>query len=380
MIIDKDDVTFRAIIESGFVDKTGLIAHLNNKAIGKLRHFIFMSRPHGFGKSVTIEMLNAYYSKSCNCSDIFDKLKISQDPTYEENLNKHNVLCVDMQSFDHPNSSADDYFDNFHKDLCEDLKTKYPLAFDNCDRYDFVDAIARVNKIYHETFIFLIDNWDYIIRKYHDTELTNYLMGLWSELFKSSQCEDCFSLVYMTGIYPLVKGKTQSDVNNFQEYTMIHPMELPDCLGFTEDETKALCLKSGMSYEEVKEWIGAYPLSGKQIFNPQYVVKICKSKNFALEIKQDEILKHVPKAVRKMVPKGKKLFVELLNKGYSDSRSHYTAFNGDISDLYGLDAMFAYLIHLGYLALDSDQQIVRLINGELKTALTCAFAAGLLAR
>ena len=81
-----------------------------------------------------------------------------------------------------------------------------------------------------------------------------------------------------------------------------------------------------------------------------------------------------------MVPKGKKLFVELLNKGYSDSRSHYTAFNGDISDLYGLDAMFAYLIHLGYLALDSDQQIVRLINGELKTALTCAFAAGLLAR
>ena len=157
-------------------------------------------------------------------------------------------------------------------------------------------------------------------------------------------------------------------------------MELPDCLGFTEDETKALCLKSGMSYEEVKEWIGAYPLSGKQIFNPQYVVKICKSKNFALEIKQDEILKHVPKAVRKMVPKGKKLFVELLNKGYSDSRSHYTAFNGDISDLYGLDAMFAYLIHLGYLALDSDQQIVRLINGELKTALTCAFAAGLLAR
>ena len=59
MIIDKDDVTFRAIIESGFVDKTGLIAHLNNKAIGKLRHFIFMSRPHGFGKSVTIEMLNA---------------------------------------------------------------------------------------------------------------------------------------------------------------------------------------------------------------------------------------------------------------------------------------------------------------------------------
>lgn len=46
-----------------------------------------------------LNMLNAYYSKGASSSDIFDKLKISNDPTYQTHLNKHNVIYFNALGF-----------------------------------------------------------------------------------------------------------------------------------------------------------------------------------------------------------------------------------------------------------------------------------------
>lgn len=44
-------------------------------------------------------MLVAYYSKGCDSHNLFDHLKISQSKLYEEHINKHNVIHIDVQKF-----------------------------------------------------------------------------------------------------------------------------------------------------------------------------------------------------------------------------------------------------------------------------------------
>ena len=49
------------------------------------------------GKSITANMMTAYYSKGCDSRQMFSKLKISEKDSYEENLNKYDVIHFDVQ-------------------------------------------------------------------------------------------------------------------------------------------------------------------------------------------------------------------------------------------------------------------------------------------
>ena len=42
-------------------------------------------------------MMTAYYSKGCDSKQMFSKLKISEKDSYEENLNKYDVIHFDVQ-------------------------------------------------------------------------------------------------------------------------------------------------------------------------------------------------------------------------------------------------------------------------------------------
>ena len=48
-----------------YVDKTGLLNYIN-KVLNTKQAFICNSRPRRFGKSVTADMLTAYYSKGAS--------------------------------------------------------------------------------------------------------------------------------------------------------------------------------------------------------------------------------------------------------------------------------------------------------------------------
>ena len=72
-----------------YVDKTDLIYSFTKK-----RGTGFLSRPRRFGKSSVIDMLGSYYSIAVNSKDVFDNLKISNSPSYNEHLNKYNVINI----------------------------------------------------------------------------------------------------------------------------------------------------------------------------------------------------------------------------------------------------------------------------------------------
>ena len=83
--------------EDIFVDKTDFIAKISDN-IQKNKRFIAITRPRRFGKTVTADMLLAYYSKGYADHKIFENLKISKAKSYADHLNKYDVIYIDMNS------------------------------------------------------------------------------------------------------------------------------------------------------------------------------------------------------------------------------------------------------------------------------------------
>ncbi len=57
-------------------------------------------------------------------------------------------------------------------------------------------------------------------------------------MFKGTEPTKYIQLAYLTGILPIKKKKTQSALNNFDEFTMLSASKLAPYIGFTEDEVK----------------------------------------------------------------------------------------------------------------------------------------------
>lgn len=49
-----------------FIDKSNLITITNNNISKPSSKFMCVTRPRRFGKTMTLSMLNAYYSKGCD--------------------------------------------------------------------------------------------------------------------------------------------------------------------------------------------------------------------------------------------------------------------------------------------------------------------------
>ena len=81
-----------------YVDKTELIKYTNKFLFGEQK-YICISRPRRFGKSITANMLTAYYSRGCNSKELFTPYKIARNENFEKHLNKYNVIHLTMTDF-----------------------------------------------------------------------------------------------------------------------------------------------------------------------------------------------------------------------------------------------------------------------------------------
>jgi len=92
-------------------------------------------------------------------------------------------------------------------------------------------------------------------------------------MFKSQDAFRVFACVYMTGILPIKKYKTESAMNNFQEYSMLKPGGMGGLFGFTKDEVKTLAEKHDMRLDDLEKWYDGYQIGNVlSIFNPNSVM------------------------------------------------------------------------------------------------------------
>ena len=79
-----------------YVDKTGLLSY-TNQVIDTTNALICNSRPRRFGKTITANMLAAYYSKGCDSAAMFEGRKISAHDSFRRRLNRYDVIRIDVQ-------------------------------------------------------------------------------------------------------------------------------------------------------------------------------------------------------------------------------------------------------------------------------------------
>ena len=272
-----------------FVDKTDFIEKISAK-INTDKRFMAVTRPRRFGKTVTAHMLSAYFSKGYVGRSIFDELEISKKDSYEQHLNKYNIIYIDMNSI---NGLYDGYTNKNQKvegvnDLVDYLE--YSIIKDLREREDFaecfnkhqientglLEALSNLRNDLNTKFIFIMDEWDLIYRDYRNEEpLQKKFIEFLRGLFKSDGGKACFALAYLTGILPIKKYNSQSALNNFDEYNMLSSGNFAPYFGFTEDEVAEIVKSPDckVSHHDLKEWYEGYKIKGIDIYNPNSVCK-----------------------------------------------------------------------------------------------------------
>ena len=82
ILVNPDNLAFQVALNSEiYVDKSGLIKY-TNKVLNTLQAYICNSRPRRFGKSITANMLTAYYSRGCNSEEMFAGLEIGKSADF----------------------------------------------------------------------------------------------------------------------------------------------------------------------------------------------------------------------------------------------------------------------------------------------------------
>ena len=203
---------FRQVINSAiYVDKTGLI-DFTNSVMNTTQKEICVSRPRRFGKSITENMLAAYYSRGCDSRELFSGLNISKTADFEKHLNKHNVIHIDIQKFLSRTEGIKHTLSFLQERVIRELAKAYPDVTDG-DEKSLVTALEDIYSEKEEKFIFIIDEWDSIFRVHKDDKASQkeYLDFL-RNLLKD---QPYVSLVYMTGILPVKKYGEHSALNMF---------------------------------------------------------------------------------------------------------------------------------------------------------------------
>jgi hypothetical protein len=353
---------FQRVRNSEYVDKSGLIAIVNGTLFTE-RSFSCVSRSRRFGKSVAAKMLCAYYDQSCDSRHLFTDLEIASDPSFEKHLNKYPVIFLDMTNFT-TRFKDDSIMEHVQKELKEDIHEAYP-DIPVKDDDDLMAYLIRVTDSTHQPFIFIIDEWDAICREFKTgTHAMDEYVSWLRRMFKGSNSPQVFAGVYMTGILPIKKYKTESALNNFIEYSMVEPRRMAPYFGFTMDEVRTLAEKHGMDFAELEKWYDGYQIGDENsMFNPNSVIQAidagrCRS-FWATTGSYDAVAHYI-----QMNYEGLKDDVVQMLAG-KHCAVNPTGFQNDMSVIYTKDDVLTLLIHLGYLSYDWQENECYIPNLEV---------------
>lgn len=259
-----------------FVDKTVFISKISER-IGTNNKYICITRPRRFGKTVMANMLGAFFTKNVNSLDIFSSLKISQNEQIMQRMNQYNVIYIDFSRVSVANASYHSYIENISSILKCDLHQAYGDVIYR-EGSSVSEDLERITAATGERFIFIFDEWDAIFHASFITEADrkSYLLFL-KDLLKDRAY---VYLAYMTGVLPISKYTSGSELNSFAEYNMATMVLYSDIFGFTDAEVDSLFARymqvtetPQVTREGLKIWYDGYhTAAGKLIYNPRSVV------------------------------------------------------------------------------------------------------------
>ncbi len=335
----------RSLDSEIYVDKSGLIA-CTNRVLGGRECCVCVSRPRRFGKSMTADMLVAYYGRGCDSRAQFEGLSIARHPTFESHLNAYDVIHLNMQDFlATSGGDVDAMIANLEVALAEDVASAYPdvpgrgAARSVCDL--LADVFARTGRL----VVFVIDEWDCVLRTLKDAPLAQARYLDWLRLLLKDK--PYVGLAYMTGILPIKKYGQHSALNMFTEVSMLDARDYAPYTGFTEDEVAALCERYAMPLDQTRFWYDGYNVDDIQTFNPRSVVMAMTGRRYRGYWTQTETFEAL------------RVYIDMNLDGLRDKvvrlvagervRVNTAKFQNDMTTFGSADDVLTLLVHLGYL-------------------------------
>lgn len=371
--LNPDNSSFQKVLNSKiYVDKTDLIEYTND-VIDTLQGFICNSRPRRFGKSITADMLTAYYSKGCHSEEIFGGLAIGKSRNFRKYLNRCNVIHLDIQWFltAGGDNNIVEYINN---SVLDELCTAFP-AVELRGESSLASALSKIYAKTGDRFVVIIDEWDVLIRdEKADIEIQNKYINFLRSMFKGSEPTKFIRLAWLTGILPIKKLKTESALNNFDEFTMIYPGQLAPFIGFTEKEVKTLCRIYDRDYKKVRQWYDGYVLGKYHIYNPRAVVGLMQTGEYRSYWSSTGTYESLIPYINMDFDGLKSAIIETLSGG--ETEINVSTFQNDLTSFKNRDDVLTLLIHLGYLAYRQQAQTAYIPNEEIRLELLNAVRSG----
>ncbi|MCI8924019.1 MAG: AAA family ATPase [Lachnospiraceae bacterium] len=371
---------YQEVVQSDyFVDKTGLLkellpivgpgkdAGMKGLISGQNNKYICIIRPRRFGKTIAANMVASYFGRGYDSHYLFDGLKVSYDKLYEKHLNSHNVISITCSEMPRDCHDYKHYIDRIQERMLKDLIREFPKAQigEKDALWDAFNNIYELEKA--EKFIFVLDEWDYIFHKdfVSDSDKNSYINFL-SNLLKD---QPYVELAYMTGILPISKYSSGSELNMFFEYTMASEKRFCEYFGFLDTEVDQLYDKylsktdaPKITREELGGWYDGYhTMSGQKVYNPRSVVAALTNNNlgnyWTSSGPYDEIFYYVEKNIDDVRDE-----VALLVSGLSVP-AKVTEYAAASTDLSTKEEIFSAMVVYGFLS--SENGKVSIPNREL---------------
>jgi len=375
MYVNPGNEGFTGILAGEYVDKTGLIA-LVNDVIGTSRKLVCVTRPRRFGKTFAAESLVAYYTCGADSRELFQGLDIGRDTSFEKHLNAYNVVHLDMTAF----RGVADVAGEVTSVILSDLEVLLPGVGDRRDgRADrLTGALTDVVDATGRRFVFVIDEWDAPLRERRSKAGQEDWVFFLRMLFKNATfTSKAVAAAYMTGILPIVRYGTQSALSDFDEFTVLSSGAYAPYVGLLEGEVESLATHYGMDMEELRRWYDGYelpwvdPESNKwttlRCYAPYSVARACQRRQVGPYWTSSEAFGALKTYIDLDFDGLQQSIVQAL--GGASVRVQTGKFENDLHEVASADDALTLLCHLGYLTYDARTGTARVPNEEVRAEL-----------
>ena len=248
-----------------------------------------ITRPRRFGKTLTLSMVEEFFSVENKGSRLFEPYRIWQVRGYHELQGQYPVIMLSFSDIKETsfrqarNKICECLVDLYNQNdfllegnlLNEREKGYFRQVSSKMDDSEATIALRRLcgylYKYYGKKVILLLDEYD-------TPMLEAYTAGYWEDLvlFTRSLFNASFKnnpyleRALLTGITRISRESIFSDLNNLKVVTTTSE-EYADCFGFTEEEVFHTLDEYGMSdqKEAVKRWYDGFTFGNQQdIYNP----------------------------------------------------------------------------------------------------------------
>lgn len=248
-----------------------------------------ITRPRRFGKTLTISMVEHFFSVEYADSSLFKELQIWKEEAYRKLQGTYPVISLsfaDVKEVSYEQARkkiCESIVDLYNKytflakgDLLEEREKDYYFGLSSSwDDAEITISLRRMSdylyRYYGKKVIILLDEYDTPIQEAYVNgyweKLTAFMRSLLNATFKSNPY---LERAVMTGITRVSKESIFSDLNNLKVVTTTSSL-YEDSFGFTEKEVFNALEEYGLSHkkDEVKQWYDGFQFGNtKDIYNP----------------------------------------------------------------------------------------------------------------